>query len=219
MTQLYSESDLISIHVDGITLVGDLCVPSNAYGIVVFAHGSGSSRLSPRNRYVAEVLHEHYIATLLIDLLTFQEEEIDQHTRELRFNIPMLSERLAAIGKWVTVQPALSNLKLGYFGASTGGAAALIAATRQPDRVAAVVSRGGRPDLAKGILSQVKAPTLLIVGEYDPQVITLNQQALQHLNEKSRLDIIPRATHLFEEPGALENVAQLAALWFEEYFQ
>lgn len=216
--QSAKETASVAVPLDGIALKGDLHVPADAKGIVIFAHGSGSGRLSPRNRYVAEVLNEHHAATLLIDLLTIQEEEIDRVTRHLRFDIPMLAGRLAVIGEWVVRQSALQGLKIGYFGASTGGAAALIAAARQADKVAAVVSRGGRPDLALNILPQVKAPTLLIVGEHDPQVLAWNKQALQQLNDKSRLDIIPRATHLFEEPGALEDVAQLAAEWFEKCF-
>lgn len=207
----------VAVPVDSIALHGELFVPAHAKGLVIFAHGSGSSRHSPRNRYVADVLHEHEVGTLLIDLLTAEEEEIDSETRRIRFDIPLLAGRLVDIGEWAS--RTLSSLKLGYFGASTGGAAALIAASRHPDKVAAVVSRGGRPDLAMDHLSKVKAPTLLIVGERDPMVLAWNKQALEKLNKHSRLDIIPRATHLFEEPGALEDVAQLAAQWFEGHFK
>jgi dienelactone hydrolase len=208
----------VSIAIDGITLAGDLCVPPDAKGVVVFAHGSGSSRLSPRNRYVADVLHEHSVGTLLIDLLTAREESIDRQTHALRFDITMLADRLAAIGEWISAQSTLQGLKVGYFGASTGGAAALIAASHQPDKVTAVVSRGGRPDLAMDALPHVKAPTLLIVGEHDLQVLAWNRQALEKLNTQSQLDVVPRATHLFEEPGTLEDVAQLAAKWFADHF-
>jgi len=192
----------VAVPLEGFTLTGDLCVPAHAKGMVVFAHGSGSSRLSPRNRYVAEVLQGRRVGTLLIDLLTPGEEAIDQMTRRLRFDIPMLAGRLAVIGQWVRAQPSFGALKLGYFGASTGGAAALIAAARQPDMAAAVVSRGGRPDLAMDALPQVKAATLLLVGEHDSPVLAWNREALERLNGESRLEIIPGATHLFEEPGA-----------------
>ncbi len=206
----------VAVPVDSIALKGELFVPPHAKGLVIFAHGSGSSRHSPRNHYVADVMHEHEVGTLLIDLLTSEEEEIDRHTHRIRFDIPLLADRLTDIGEWVV--RTMKDMKIGYFGASTGGAAALIAASRQPDKVAAVVSRGGRPDLAMDILPQVEAPTLLIVGEHDPQVLVWNKQALEKLNARSRLDIIPRATHLFEEPGALEDVAQLAAAWFQKHF-
>lgn len=209
----------VAVPVGGVVLEGELSLPKGAIGIVVFAHGSGSSRHSPRNRYVASVLCEHCVGTLLIDLLTPEEERVDQHTCHLRFDIPMLAERLVAIGEWVRAQKRLESLKIGYFGASTGGAAALIAASRQQDKVAAVVSRGGRPDLFMDILPKVEAPTLLIVGEYDSQVLELNQQALRKLNDKSHLNIVPRATHLFEEEGALEEVAKLAAAWFKHHFE
>lgn len=212
----HNNQSLVAVPVDGITLKGELFVPAHAKGLVIFAHGSGSSRHSPRNRYVADVIHEHEVGTLLIDLLTSEEEEIDRHTHHIRFNIPLLADRLTDIGEWAVL--TMKDMKIGYFGASTGGAAALIAASHQPDKVAAVVSRGGRPDLAMDALPHVKAPTLLIVGEYDPQVLVWNKQALEKLNAHSCLDIIPRATHLFEESGALEDVAQLAAQWFERHF-
>jgi putative phosphoribosyl transferase len=210
-------SAFVTVPVGDVALEGDLYVPQDAKSIVVFAHGSGSSRFSLRNRFVADMLHEHRVGTLLIDLLTKEEEQIDEQTRGLRFNIGLLAERLQKIGAWVLKRPELRGMKLGYFGASTGGAAALIAAALQPDKVAAVVSRGGRPDLASEFLTKVRAPTLLIVGGHDTQVLQLNKQALQSLNGHSRLEIVPQATHLFEEPGALESVARLAAEWFENH--
>lgn len=219
-TQKNSKYDnLVHIPLEDVGLEGNLTVPEEAKGLVVFAHGSGSSRHSPRNRYVAEVLNEHHLATLLIDLLSSAEEEIDMRTRHLRFDIPMLANRLAGIADWVENATDIKHLKIGYFGSSTGGGAALIAAAKKPGRIAAVVSRGGRPDLAGEYLPLVKAPTLLIVGERDPQVIELNKKALEHLNDQSKLDIILRATHLFEEPGTLEEAAHLAAEWFEKYLE
>jgi len=198
-------------------LEGDMTIPENAKGLVLFAHGSGSSRHSPRNRYVAGVLNEYGFATLLADLLTAEEDIIDQKTRHLRFDISLLAERLEAITKWIQNNAATAKLALGYFGASTGAAAALMAAARQGDRVKAVVSRGGRPDLAGDFLPIVKAPALLIVGGHDPEVLTLNRRALERLNPQSTLSIIPGATHLFEEPGTLESAAQMAAEWFREH--
>jgi dienelactone hydrolase len=200
-----------------IRLAGDLTVPEGAKGLVVFAHGSGSSRRSVRNRRVAKTLNERGLATLLIDLLTSGEEEIDQQTRQYRFDIPLLADRLVDIARWVGAQPTLSTLHLGYFGASTGGGAALIAAARQPDRIGAVVSRGGRPDLAAAFLDKVRAPVLLIVGGNDPQVLELNEQALRGLNARSKMSVVSGATHLFEEPGCLESVADRAADWFSKY--
>jgi dienelactone hydrolase len=182
-------------------------------GIVLFAHGSGSSRLSPRNTYVAEVLQASGFATLLFDLLTEEEERIDARTGELRFDIPFLTDRLVAATQWTLRQPGLQGLSIGYFGASTGAAAALSAAAQLPE-VAAVVSRGGRPDLAGAALSDVRAATLLIVGGNDRQVLALNRSALAQLRAEARLEIVPGATHLFVEPGALEAVARLAADWF-----
>jgi putative phosphoribosyl transferase len=195
-------------------LVGDLVVPEQATGLVLFAHGSGSSRLSPRNRYVAGILNGAGLATLLVDLLTTQEEHIDLQTREFRFNIGLLAERLIGLTEWQSAYPDLSALSLGYFGASTGSAAALIAAAARPQRVRAVVSRGGRPDLAASSLPRVQSPTLLIVGGDDAPVIELNQQAFEALQCDKKLDIVPGATHLFEEPGTLETVARLAADWY-----
>ncbi len=212
-------NSLVHIPLDDLLLEGNLTVPEGAKGLVIFAHGSGSSRHSPRNRYVAEVLNDQKLATLLIDLLSQKEEEIDLRTQHLRFDIPMLAQRLVGIANWVESNPNIKHLKIGYFGSSTGGGAALIAAAKKPEHIAAVVSRGGRPDLAGEYLPQVKAPTLLIVGERDPQVIALNKQALAHLNDLSKLNIIPHATHLFEEPGTLEDVAHLAAEWFKKYLE
>jgi len=200
-----------------VTLDGNLSLPAGAGGIVLFAHGSGSSRHSPRNRYVARLLNEAKLATLLIDLLTQQEEAIDMRTAQLRFDIELLAERLVAATDWLTQQPETRHLRLGYFGASTGAGAALVAAAERPDVVGAVVSRGGRPDLAGPALERVKAPTLLIVGGNDSPVIELNWTALAQLRCEKQLVIIPGATHLFEEPGALDEVARLAREWFKRH--
>jgi putative phosphoribosyl transferase len=195
-------------------LAGDLVVPSGAHGLVVFAHGSGSSRKSPRNRFVAERLQQRRLGTLLFDLLTTEEEAIDAPTGQLRFNIDLLARRLIGATDWVTRDARLRALRIGYFGASTGAAAALIAAAERPRVVGAVVSRGGRPDLAEGALSHVRAPTLLIVGGLDATVLRLNREAMKMLGGRADLEIIDRATHLFEERGALEQVADLAGGWF-----
>ena len=202
---------------NNIMLEGNLNIPENPRGVVLFAHGSGSSRHSPRNQFVAQVLHKAGFATLLIDLLTAGEEEQDWQTGHLRFNIDLLSQRVEGATNWLSVNPATANLKIGYFGASTGAAAALVAAAAHPFAVGAVVSRGGRPDLAGSFLTSVQAPTLLIVGSKDTQVIELNRMALSLLKGEKHLEIIPGATHLFEEPGALEQVAQLASQWFTRY--
>jgi putative phosphoribosyl transferase len=200
------------------TLEGTLAFPKDPAGIVLFAHGSGSSRRSPRNRYVAEVLHSKNIATLLFDLLTRQEEVVDAQTAELRFDIPLLARRLQGVTLSVLRDPGTKLLPLGYFGASTGAAAALLAAAREPEVVAAVVSRGGRPDLAPTALGLVQAPTLLIVGGEDKAVIDMNRRALAEIGSPmKKLVIVPGATHLFEEPGKLEEVARLAANWFARY--
>ena len=196
------------------TLQGVLRVPRGSRGIVLFAHGSGSGRLSPRNTYVAERLSDAGLATLLFDLLTAKEEAIDSVTAELRFDIALLTERLIDATRWTQQQPKLHNMTIGYFGASTGAAAALAGAARIPE-IAAIVSRGGRPDLAGSALADVKAPTLLIVGGNDPKVLALNRSALAQLKCEARLEIVPHATHLFVEPGTLEQVASLAARWFE----
>ena len=198
----------------GETLTGDIAVPAHASGLVIFAHGSGSGRLSPRNRAVASALWSAGFATLLLDLLTLREERVDEITRQHRFDIQLLADRLVAAVDWAIEEPSVRDLPIGLFGASTGAAAALIAAARRQSVVLAVVSRGGRPDLAGAALERVKAPTLLIVGGYDHQVIELNEQALARLSCVKRLEIVPRATHLFEEPGALSRVAALAADWF-----
>ncbi len=209
------EERSIRIQAHGVEIRGDLVVPDGARAIVVFAHGSGSSRHSPRNRYVAQGLHEGGIATLLIDLLTEEEERVDERTRQHRFDIDLLARRLEAALDWVYEQPDLSALPAGLFGASTGAGAALIAAAHRPDRVGAVVSRGGRPDLAGDALDDVRAATLLIVGERDPVVIDLNEQAFRRLPESAELEIVPAASHLFEEEGALEVVIRSARDWFE----
>ena len=200
-----------------VELEGELVLPDSPLGVVLFAHGSGSSRHSPRNRYVAHALQEGRLGTLLIDLLTPAEDQIDSRTAELRFNIDLLAERLIAAVDWVGSQPALQALNLGLFGASTGAAAALVAAARRPAQVSVVVSRGGRPDLAGAVLSQVRAATLLIVGDNDLQVLELNRAALQELRGEKELRIVPGATHLFEEPGALEEVSRLAGEWFQTH--
>jgi putative phosphoribosyl transferase len=195
-------------------LTGDLSLPDNAHGVVLFAHGSGSSRLSPRNQFVAGRLNEAGLATLLIDLLTPDEERLDDYTRELRFNVPLLAGRLATCADWLAANQSTADLPLGVFGASTGAAAALICAARQPDRVRAVVSRGGRPDLAGDALPAVRAPTLLIVGGRDDVVLELNRRAQKEMAPSTTLLVVPGATHLFEEPGALEEVARLAVEFF-----
>jgi dienelactone hydrolase len=208
---------LVRVPIGPITLEGTLAVPRGAEGIVVFAHGSGSSRHSPRNRYVAEMLREGGLGTLLIDLLTPDEEAIDQRTAHLRFDISLLAERLVGATDWLGQQAATRDLAIGYFGASTGGGAALVAAAERPGRVRAVVSRGGRPDLAGASLARVRCPVLLIVGGADLLVLALNQEAMRALRTEKRLDIVTGATHLFEEPGALSVVAGLARDWFTRY--
>ena len=200
-----------------VELEGNLGMPQGVRGVVLFAHGSGSGRYSPRNRYVARVLREAGLATLLIDLLTAEEEEVDLRTRHLRFDIGLLAERLVGATGWLRNEPDTRNLKIGYFGASTGAGAVLVAAAERPDEVGAVVSRGGRPDLAGEALSRVEAPTLLIVGGSDVPVIGMNEEALGRMHVEKRLEIVPGATHLFEEAGALEEVARLAAAWFRRY--
>ncbi len=205
----------VSIKVGKVWLDGTLSLPKDAKGIVLFAHGSGSSRHSPRNKYVAEVLQSRGIATLLFDLLTIKEEAVDRQTAELRFDISLLAKRLVGVTEWVTQLALAKDFAIGYFGASTGAAAALVAAARLPDKVAAVVSRGGRPDLAADALEKVRASVLLLVGGKDETVIDLNRQALSRLQcQNKQLVIIPGATHLFEEAGTLEEVARAAAEWF-----
>jgi dienelactone hydrolase len=198
-------------------LEANLTIPAGSRGIVLFAHGSGSSRHSPRNRHVARVLNAGGLATLLVDLLTAEEEAQDARTGELRFDIPLLAGRLGQVTDWLGTQPTTRDLRPGYFGASTGAGAALIAAAERPTLVGAVVSRGGRVDLAGEALPRVKAPTLLIVGGQDTPVLRLNREALARLRVEARLEIVQGATHLFEEPGTLEQVARLAQQWFERH--
>jgi putative phosphoribosyl transferase len=211
------EERLVRVAAGPVTLEGNLSLPERARGIVLFAHGSGSSRHSPRNRYVARVLNEAKLATLLVDLLTPDEEAVDLRTAHLRFDIGLLAGRLVGVTDWLTHYPDTRELRIGYFGASTGAAAALVAVAQRPDAVGAIVSRGGRPDLAGPALARVRAPTLLIVGGNDFEVVELNRRALALLRCEKQLEIVPGATHLFEEPGALEEVARLAREWFERY--
>jgi len=196
---------------------GDLAVPAGATGVVVFAHGSGSSRRSPRNRAVAADLRRRGLGTLLMDLLTADEEAADARQGHLRFDIGFLAGRLGEAVTWLHDQPETEGLPIGYFGASTGAAAALVAAARRPEGIAAVVSRGGRPDLAGDELAKVRAPTLLIVGGRDDVVLRLNRAAARQFPAEPRLEIVPGATHLFEEPGALDEVMRLAGEWFERH--
>lgn len=209
----------VRISAPPVVLDGSLALPVGTCGVVLFAHGSGSSRHSPRNRYVAEVLHQGGLGTLLFDLLTQDEEQIDARTAELRFDIPLLTQRLVGATDWLASRPATRDLSVGYFGASTGGGAALVAAAERPRVVGAVVSRGGRPDLAGSALARVQAPTLLIVGGEDTPVILMNSEALSQLRCEKKLEIVPGATHLFEEPGTLEAVAQLAREWFIDHLR
>lgn len=208
------DSELVRIAAAGVVLEGDLVIPAAARGLVLFAHGSGSSRHSVRNRYVAAALREGRLATLLIDLLTREEESVDLLTAHLRFDIGLLAKRLMAATDWLKADPRTAAHEIGYFGASTGAGAALVAAAQRPDAVGAVVSRGGRPDLAGAYLAQVRAPTLLIVGGDDMPVIGMNEEAMARMRCEVELEIVPGATHLFQEPGALERVAKLARRWF-----
>jgi len=203
------EEQLVQVPAGSVTLEGNLTLPEESRAIVLFAHGSGSSRHSPRNRYVARVLNEAKLATLLIDLLTLHEEVVDARTAQLRFDIDLLAERLVDATDWLPSSPILST--------SASAISALAAAAVRPDAVRAIVSRGGRPDLAGAALTRVQAPTLLIVGEHDDQVVQLNRQALAQLRCEKRLVIVPGATHLFEEPGALDEVARLARDWFQRH--
>jgi putative phosphoribosyl transferase len=211
------EQRTVRITVGRQALEGDLAVPAHARGVVLFAHGSGSSRFSARNKHVAAVLQANGFATLLIDLLTPDEEELDRLSGEYRFDIGRLAERLVESAEWLAAEDATASLALSMFGASTGGGAALVASAELPQHVAAVVSRGGRPDLAGAALERVVAPTLLIVGGSDEVVLELNRAALSRLHATARLEVIPGATHLFEEPGALDEVARHAVAWFEAY--
>lgn len=212
-------SQPVEIAAGSVMLPGEWCLPAGSPGIVLFAHGSGSSRYSPRNQAVARVLQAASIGTLLFDLLTRKEEALDARDGHLRFDIGLLAGRLIAATRWVQAQPQARRLRIGYFGSSTGGAAALLAAVELGSAIAAVVSRGGRPDLAEDALSQVKAPTLLIVGEYDEVVWELNRDAFERLHCEKKLTVVPHATHLFGEPGALGKVAQLAAAWFGDHLK
>lgn len=206
------------IPLGSVRLEGDLVIPENAKGFVLFVHGSGSSRFSPRNRFVAKILQEEGLATLLFDLLTKDEEKEDMYDGHLRFDIRFLSSRLIDVTKAVIENNIdIKNLRIGYFGASTGAAAALVAAAIQNENIKAVVSRGGRPDLADSYLQKVMSPTLLIVGGNDKEVIKLNKEALENIKVEKKLVIVPNATHLFEEPGTLEKVAELASKWFLKY--
>jgi dienelactone hydrolase len=219
-TREVGEESLVRVGPEPATLEGNLGVPEGARGVVLFAHGSGSGRHSPRNRFVARRLREAGLATLLIDLLTAEEEAVDRYTGHLRFDIGLLADRLIRATDWLAEQPTTEGLSVGYFGASTGGGAALVAAARRPERVGAVVSRGGRPDLAGEALPAVRAPTLLIVGGDDEPVIGMNEQALAELGAPvKQLVIVPGASHLFEEPGKLEEVARLAADWFTRHLR
>jgi len=213
------EENLVKIPIGKVMLEGNLVVPKDAEGVVLFAHGSGSSRFSSRNRYVAGEIQKAGLSTLLFDLLTKEEEVIDMQTRHLRFDIEFLAHRLIGATEWVKKNAKTRNLTIGYFGASTGAAAALIAAVKYPNDINAVVSRGGRPDLAMQYLPKVKAPTLLIVGGNDVPVIEMNKEAMEQLHTEKKLEIVPGASHLFEEPGTLEEVAKLAAEWFVHYLR
>jgi pimeloyl-ACP methyl ester carboxylesterase len=213
------EEKLVRVPAGTVTLEGILGRPEAARGVVAFAHGSGSSRHSPRNRFVARVLREANFATLLIDLLTSLEEHADAVTGHFRFNTGLLGERLLFITDWLEAYPNTHSLPIGYFGASTGAAAALIAAARRPDAVGAIVSRGGRPDLARSAIPRVRAPTLFIVGELDRAVLKVNREVMQGLHAVRELAVVPGATHLFEEAGALEEVARLAREWFVRHLE
>ncbi len=207
----------VQINFGRVRLEGDLAIPPEAKSIILFAHGSGSSRLSSRNRFVAKHLQGEGLATLLFDLLTPDEEKIDNYNMRLRFDIELLADRLSGATEWLKSQKEIAKMPVGYFGASTGAAAALIAATTHTDSVQAIVSRGGRPDLASRALGLIHVPTLLIVGGDDYEVITLNEQAMEKMKSTKKIVIVPGATHLFEEPGALESVAKLASSWFLQY--
>ncbi len=217
MKSVNDEKNAVKISSGKAIINGNLKIPEDARRIVLFAHGSGSSRFSPRNTYVAELMNKEGIATLLIDLLTADEEDIDEYTGQYRFDVNMLAERLVDSTQWLKRNPATEKLKIGYFGASTGAAAALIAAAKLPNDVKAVVSRGGRPDLAGEQLPKVKAPTLLIVGGDDTEVLELNREALKRIHAEKKLEVVPGATHLFEEPGKLQEAANLSINWFKKH--
>jgi len=214
-----ARSQAVHIPVGQVTLDADLATPATRRGIVVFAHGSGSGRKSPRNREVAHRLQEHGFGTLLLDLLAAAEVPVDELTGEYRFNIELLSERLVAATDWLVRQPGCEKLLLGYFGASTGGAVAMVGAAQRPNLVAAIVLRGARTDLGDRVASQIRCPTLVLVGGADPSILHLNRRTLQLLSCVRELAVIPGATHLFEEPGALDRVADLAVSWFERHLR
>jgi dienelactone hydrolase len=201
------------------SIEGNLTIPPNAKEVIIFAHGSGSGRFSPRNQYVAKIFNQAGLATLLIDLLTSEEETVDEDTGEFRFNINLLAKRLVSATEWLKLDAKTSSCAYGYFGASTGAAAALIAAAKLASDIKAVVSRGGRPDLADDYLQDVRAPTLFLVGGLDSVVLELNQKAMDRMDAKKELVIIPGATHLFEEAGKLEEVAKLSTQWFKRYLK
>lgn len=210
--------ETVNITLDDAWLEGILRIPSRPRGLIIFAHGSGSSRFSHRNQFVADYLYAHKYGTLLFDLLTEEEEKEDYTLGTYRFDIPLLAQRLEKVTEWLLkkLKPERKSIPLGYFGSSTGAAAAIEAAVNKPDVIKAIVSRGGRPDMAASVLPQLKAPILLIVGSRDPNVLTLNREAYHYMTAHRRLSIVEGATHLFEEPGMLENVAQLATEWFKE---
>lgn len=212
------DEHLVEIQLGPVTLFGKLALPREPAGVVLFAHGGGGGRHGPRNRYVARQLNETKLATLLLDLLTPEEEEIDLRTRLLRFNIRLLAERIVGATDWLAQNPVINELRIGYFGTSTGAAAALEAATMRPDPIRAIVSRGGRPDLAGTPLTLVRAPTLLIVGGNDFETIELNREALKQLRCEKKLALVPGATQFFEEPGALDDVVSWARMWFMRFF-
>ncbi|HUQ04772.1 MAG TPA: alpha/beta family hydrolase [Kofleriaceae bacterium] len=210
--------ETFSIPTGDASVEGDLVTVDRSHGTVIFAHGSGSSRFSPRNRHVARALQSRGLSTLLVDLLTIEEERSERVTRHLRFNVDMLARRLVGVTAWLMTMPAHASMPIGYFGASTGAAAALIAAAHAPTQIAAIVSRGGRPDLAGDSLPAVRAPTLLVVGGSDTDVLVLNRRAQSAIRTTAQLEVIPGATHLFEEPGALDRVARVASEWFLHHF-
>ncbi|HEV2906959.1 MAG TPA: alpha/beta family hydrolase [Actinomycetota bacterium] len=207
----------VQIPAGRVELNGELRIPDGAMGVVAFAHGTGSGRFSPRNQQVAAELRKRGLGTLLMDLLTEEEERVDLGTAQLRFDIGLLTDRMTSVVEWLSLRGEAASTRIGLFGASTGAAAALVAASRRPDQVLAVVSRGGRPDLAHEVLPAVRAPTLLIVGERDEQVLELNRSAMGRMTAQDKLEIVPGATHLFEELGALHEVARLAGEWFSKY--
>jgi len=217
MESLFHQCQFLQIPFENKVLEGSFCIPPNPHGIILFVHGSGSSRHSPRNQMVAQVLNKAGLTTLLFDLLTLEEENFDLLTKELRFEIPLLTNRLLTVTDWISNARETKDFNMAYFGASTGAAVALLAASHRPEQIKAVVSRGGRPDLADPGIEKVRAPTLLIVGGKDTEVIHLNEYAFNHLTCEKKLVLIPKAHHLFEEAGTLEEVAEVSKSWFIEY--